>query len=270
MSSLVSQENSVTPSGRRIISSSGYEVPSLQEDRLNFPSVIKNAATAFGDTTDPSTTSKYLEVIKEQFEGLKSLYLRVKSNGAFLKHLEKDSPFETLEKENKDSEESRNGTNKKIVIQARSELVKKHAQLRQLAEESHRARSKLSSSTSNLLDAYRQTKRKFEETEQVLVNMLNKKQKVSVTSSNIVAEFAEGSKTGALIVKDKNAETVDSCQAILTAQTNVMQEFGEEEITLQQSLQELEGKLKPLKQEIETLHAIVEGGEAEEQIIKKN
>ena len=61
----------------------------LQEHQLNFPSVVENAATAFGDTADTDTTSKHLEAIKEQFEGLKSLFLRVKSNGAFLKHLEK-------------------------------------------------------------------------------------------------------------------------------------------------------------------------------------
>ena len=88
MSSLVSQANSVTPSGRRIISSSGYEVPSLQEHQLKFPTVVENAATVFGDTADTNTTLKHLEVIKDQFEGLKSLFLRVKSNGAFLKHLE--------------------------------------------------------------------------------------------------------------------------------------------------------------------------------------
>ena len=192
----------------------------------------------------------------------------VKSNGAFLKHLEKDSPFEALEKENNCSQESQNAKNKKMLIQSRNELVKKQAQLRHLADESHRARSKLSCTTSNLADAYRQAKRKFEETEQVLVNFLNKKQKVSTASSNIVAALVEGNKTGASVVEDENAETVDSCQAILTAQTSIMQQFGEEEVTLQQTLQELESKPKPLKQEIETLHAIVEGGEAEEQDYK--
>ena len=269
MSSLVSQPNSVTPSGRRLISSSGYEVPSLQEHQLNFPSVVENAATAFGDTADTDTTSKHLDAIKEQFEGLKSLFLRVKSNGAFLKHLEKDSPFEALEKENNCSQESQNAKNKKMLIQSRNELVKKQAQLRHLADESHRARSKLSCTTSNLADAYRQAKRKFEETEQVLVKFLNKKQKVSTASSNIVTALVEGNKTGASVVEDENAETVDSCQAILTAQTSIMQQFGEEEVTLQQTLQELESKLKPLKQDIETLHAIVEGGEAEEQDYKE-
>ena len=47
-----------------------------------------------------------------------------------------------------------------------------------------------------------------------------------------------------------------------------MQKLGEE-VKMQQILSDLEDQLKPLKQEIETLQAIVDGGEREEQDFKE-
>ena len=68
---------------------------------------------------------------------------------------------------------------------------------------------------------------------------------------------------------DKNAVTIEGCQTILNVQTQSMQNLGEEEVKLHQILSDLEKKLQPLKQEIETLQAIVDGGEEEEQDFKE-
>ena len=266
MSNLARPPLSVSPSKRNIILESGNEIPALQAEKLAFPKIVENAANAFGDTADSSITSKRLESIKEHFENLKNTFLSVKQNGSFINYLDKNIPFEefSTEKENENGEGS---MVMKKMNATKEELRKEQVALRRVEDDTMKTRATLTATTKDLFDAFRQTKRKFQETENALGTMLLKKQKLSDSSSKILEKIANSNNNS--YSSSSNAETIDGCQTILNEQTETMQKLGEEEVKMQQILSDLEDQLKPLKQEIETLQAIVDGGEKEEQDFKE-
>ena len=233
MSNLARPPLSVSPSKRNIILESGNEIPALQAEKLAFPKIVENAANAFGDTADSSIPSKRLESIKEHFENLKNTFLSVKQNGSFINYLDKDIPFEefSTEKENENGEGS---MVMKKMNATKEELRTEQVALRRVEDDTMKTRATLTATTKDLFDAFRQTKRKFQETENALGTMLLKKQKLSDSSSKILEKIANSNNNSNS--SSSNAETIDGCQTILNEQTETMQKLGEEEVKMQQIL----------------------------------
>eukprot|EP00943_MAST-04B_sp_MAST-4B-sp1_P007054 g7054.t1 len=269
MSDLAKSPLFTIPSKRNRILASGNEIPVLQADKLAFPKIVENAANAVGDTVDTNLTSKRLESIKEHFENLKTAFLNVNTNNSFISYLGSDAPFAEFSTEKENDNSNVDETTIKKMEETKKALSKEQLILRQVEEETIKARTTLNATTKDLFDAYRLTKRKFQETENILGNMLLKKQKLSTNATKILNKITTNNNYVEVIMADKNAVTIEGCQAILNVQTQSMQNLGEEEVKLHQILSDLEKKLQPLKQEIETLQAIVDGGEEEEQDFKE-
>ena len=218
----------------------------INEDLLEFPGIVKNAAGVFKGNDDFDDTSAHLECVKATFESLKNSFLEVKAVGGFVSLLEKPNPFANVNKENggvKSYEEEVANVQKEL-LGSQSKTNKEKSTLRGVIQE--------------VQHVYQATKRKFAETEKLLKEVNAKRSRVTANTDVLQEKFS-----------DENIKTVDGCKDALETQTKTMKTLGEKEVSMQKQLAQLENEMAPIKAEIETLMALAEEDKDDDEEIKE-
>ena len=133
----------------------------INEKLLEFPAIVKNAATVFQGNDNFDDTAAHLESVKATFESLKNSFLEVKAVGGFVSLLEKPNPFASVDKENSGVQpyEEEVAALQKELLNSQSKTNKEKSKLREVIQE--------------VQQMYQATKRKFADTEKLLKEVRN-------------------------------------------------------------------------------------------------